>query len=154
MRLIEQIKRLREEFPQIKIRQKADSLNRTFAIFELDSCAENIRLYFEHDYIILEFYDCRSVYGYPENEFRYLVEELHSLIECRTLVMSISDGELTYGGFMVSAESLSGADISAAARRLCRKNFSGELPEKIFVNLRYCNTELDSCEYCDFRKKL
>lgn len=152
MKLTEQVKRLRKEFPQLRIRQTTDSLNRVCAVFELESCSENIRLYFEYDFIILEFYDSKSVYGYPESEFRYLIEELRSLIECRTLVLSVVCGRESCGGFVISADSLNPEVITETAKRLCREKFSGALPKNAFVNLCYCNTELDRCEYCDFSR--
>lgn len=152
MRLIEQVKQLRKEFPDIKIRQLSDRINRVCAVFELDNCSENIKLYFEHNYIILEFYDSKTIYGYPENEFRYLIDELHSLLECRILVLSVESSKKKCGGVLVSADLLDYTIITDTAKRLCREKFNGYLPKNAFVNLCYCNTELDSCEYCDFSK--
>lgn len=152
MKLTEQVKQLRKEFPHIKIRQKTDRLNRTCAVFELAECSENIKLYFEHEYIILEFYDSKTVYGYPESEFRYLLDELHKLIECRTLVLSVESGDEKCGGMMISADLLDDTTIIETAKRLLRRRCGGVLPKNAFVNLCYCNTELDRCEYCDFSK--
>lgn len=152
MKLIEQVKLLRKEFPELKIRQTTDALNRKCAVFELENCSENITLYFEHDYIVLEFYGIRTIYGYPETEFQYLLQELHSLIECRTLVLFVESGGVHCGGFVVSADSLNCTKINEAAKRLCREKFCGALPKSAYANLCYCNTELDSCEYCDFSK--
>lgn len=152
MRLIEQVKQLRKEFPDIRIRQLSDRINRVCAVFELDNCSENIKLYFEHNYIILEFYDSKTIYGYPENEFRYLIDELHSLIDCRILVLSVESRNEKCGSVLVSADLLDRATITDAAKRLCREKFGGSLPKNAFVNLCYCDTGLDSCEYCDFTK--
>lgn len=153
MRLLEQIKLLRSEFPNIKIRQTTDNLNRKCAVFELERCAENIVLLFEYEYIILDFYGNKTVYGYQGEEFRYLINELNNLIECRTLILSVISGEVECGGYLTSKESLSDKLIREMAERRCREKFNGELPNNAFVYLYYCDTELDSCEYCDFSKK-
>lgn len=152
MKLLEQVKRLRVEFPDIKIRQTLDYLNRKCAVFMLPSCSENITLCFEYDFIILDFYGVKSVYGYSEKDFQYLISELHGLIDCRLLILAVECGGTFCGGFMASEDSINTNFINQYVLRVCREKFGDKLPKSAFVNLYYCNTELDRCEYCDFRK--
>lgn len=152
MRLLNEVKILREEFPSIKIRQLQDELNRKSALFVLPDCAENMRLVFEHDCMILDFYGCGTVYGYDQREFRYMVEEIRNLLECRTLVVTAESGGKRLGSMIASSDELSDEFLISTVKRFCR--IKGIIdPKSIFVNMYYCNTELDSAEYYSSLKR-
>lgn len=149
MKLLNEVKKLRELFPDMKIRQLTDEYNRKMAFFVLSDCTESIRLFFEYKYIILEFYGCKTVYGYPEREFTYMVSELKNLIECRTLVLSVESAGIPCGSMIVSKDSVTDEFIAALAKRLCLNKFGSNIPKSAFVNMFYCNSEYDTTEYCE-----
>ena len=60
MLLLEKVKILRREFPHIRIRQLNDENNRKYALFILPHCAENMKLFFERDFMVLEFYGSKA----------------------------------------------------------------------------------------------
>lgn len=146
MRLLNEVKYLRSIFPDIKIRQLLDEYNRKYAMFVLPECIENLKLTFEHDCMILDFYGCKTIYGYPEREFNYLVNEIESLLSNRTLaVVAESNGEFC-GSMIASADDICGEFLISAAKSLCRINGISN-PKNVFVNMHYCDSALDSTEY-------
>lgn len=152
MRLLEEVKLLRKNFKSLKIRQLADEYNRKYALIILPQCDEGIKVIFEYDFMILEFYGCRTVYAYEESEFSYMLNELKNLIECHTLVISVESNNKFCGAVLESCDNVCAESIFLTAERLCRNKFGKSLPKNAFVNLFYCNSELDRTEFCDFDK--
>lgn len=146
MRLLEEVKRLRTEFPDIKIRQLLDKYNRKYALFVLPDCAEELRLIFEYDYMILDFYGSQSYFAYSDNEFRYMIEEIRSLIECRSLVISVECNGENCGSRIVNTDELNDIFLKYAAINFCRMNRIKN-PKNIFIYKYFCNTWLDSTDF-------
>lgn len=149
MKLLKEVITLRKEFTNIKIRQFSDEYNRKCAAFILPDCEEQIKLTFEHDCIILEFYGSLTIYGYQKREFDYLIAELYNLINCNTLVIRVSSGNVVCGSMIVSEKTLNESFIQSTANRMCHNKFSnGNQPQSVFAELHYCNSVLDRTEYC------
>lgn len=146
MRLLNEVKILRERFPNLKIRQLLDEYNRKYALFILPDCTENMRLTFEHDCMILDFHGCRTIYGYPEREFRYMIKEIGDLLENRTLAVTVEAEGRICGSMIISAGDICSEFLLSAAKSLCRVGGIRN-PKNIFLNMYYCDSSLDRTEY-------
>lgn len=140
MRLLEEVKKLRSCFPELKIRQRLDYCNRKYAEIVLPECKENPIIVFDYDFMILDFCGSRSIYGYDEGSFRYLVSELRRLMNEEILTVAYE-----YEGELLGAEILDSSEIYESFLRSSAKKFSGwQSKEKpLLVKLIYFNSDHD-----------
>lgn len=142
MKLLDEIRVLREELPELKIRQELDAINRKLAVIELPECKDNLIIVFEHDCMVMRFEGTESVYSYRENDFRYMIDEIRLLFECEILALSVEVEGRAVGGKIISSGQLSEKELTSAVSHICIMN-GIENPHNVKAYLKHAKAKLD-----------
>ena len=143
MQLKPTIKKLRNIFPEIRIRQLSNEFNCTYALFLLPQCGTEFKLIFEHDFLALHFGKLKSFYGSSRSDFDFMISEISGLIQCKTCVMSVySDGK--YLGCMLAYDDeITQIFLAKELQKFHFEVYNSSVLKTGYIELNYCDSNFD-----------